>query len=103
MVNSGMFICRNCFAMSKNIGQIFQTNFPRATYNIMDNKKIGTGKAEAAHNSNHNVIEVMKPFVSFGVKALTLLGSVLVHIVKNIPKPHDHKQAPKKNDKVIKI
>jgi hypothetical protein len=69
---------------------------------IMDSKKIGTGKAEATHNSNHNVIEVMKPFVNYGVKALTLLGSVLVHIVKSIPKPHDQ-PAPRKNDKVIKI
>jgi hypothetical protein len=69
----------------------------------MDSKKIGTGKAEATHDSKHNVIEVMKPFVIFGVKALTLLGSVLVHIVKSIPRPHDHKPAPKKNDKVIKI
>jgi hypothetical protein len=73
------------------------------TYNIMDDKKIGTGKAEATRNSNHNLIEVMKPFVSFGVKALTLLGSVLVHIVKSIPRPHDHKPASKKNNKVIKI
>jgi hypothetical protein len=69
----------------------------------MNNKKIGTGKAEAVRNSSHNVIEVMKPFVIFGVKALAVLGSVLVHIVKNIPKPHDHKQAPGKNNKVIKI
>lgn len=69
----------------------------------MDSKKIGTGKAEATRSSDHDVIEVMKPFVSFGVKALGLLGSVLVHIVKNIPKPHDHKPAPKKDDKVIKI
>jgi hypothetical protein len=87
----------------KTLDKIFKQISLSTTYNIMEDKKIGTGKAEATHNSNHNVIEVMKPFVSFGVKALTLLGSVLVHIVKNIPKPQDHKQAPKKNGKVIKI
>ena len=69
----------------------------------MDNKKIETGKAEATPNSGHNIVEVMKPFVKFGVKALGLLGSVLVHIVKSIPRPDDHKQAPNKNDRVIKI
>ena len=69
----------------------------------MDNRKIGTGKAQAAPRSSHSLIHVMKPFVGFGVKALTLLGSVLVHIVKNIPKPDDHKQPQNKNEKVIKI
>jgi hypothetical protein len=70
---------------------------------IMNNKKIETGKAEATPNNGHNIVEVMKPFVKFGVKALGLLGSVLIHIVKSIPRPDDHKQAPKKNDRVIKI
>ncbi|MBD1394483.1 hypothetical protein [Mucilaginibacter glaciei] len=68
----------------------------------MQQKKIGRGKAEAAKNNDNGLIETMKPFVTFGVKALAVLGSALVHIVKNIPKPEDHRPA-NKNDKVIKI
>jgi len=68
----------------------------------METKKIGTNKAEAVKANEHNVIEVMKPFVTFGVKALGLLATTLVHIVKNIPKPDSHKPASK-NDRIIKI
>jgi hypothetical protein len=67
----------------------------------MENKKIGTGKAEATHHTSHNAVEVMKPFVTFGVKALGLLATALVHIVKNVPKPDDNKAQG--NNKVIKI
>ena len=65
------------------------------------NKKIGTSK-EATPDVLHDTVQVMKPLVKFSIKALGLLGTVLVHIVKNIPKP-DSGKAPSKNDKVIKI
>ena len=68
----------------------------------MTNKKIGTGKTTVKHDDGHGVVEVMKPFVTFGVKAMTLLGSALVHIVKNVPKPDNHTSRSKK-DKIIKI
>jgi len=67
----------------------------------MENKKIGSGKAQPTHDAGHNVLEAVKPFAVFGAKALGVLASALVHIVKNIPKPDDYKKA--KNDKVIKI
>lgn len=68
----------------------------------MDNKKIGSGKSQATRQTNqHSVIEVMKPFVYFGVKAMAVLGTALIHIVKNIPKPDIHKA--NKGGKVIKI
>jgi hypothetical protein len=66
-----------------------------------DNIKIGTSK-ESAPDVLHNTMQVMKPLVKFSIKALGLLGTVLVHIVKNIPKPDTHK-TPRGNDKVIKI
>ena len=68
----------------------------------MANKKIGTAKQEVNHDATHGVIQTMKPFVNFGVKALTVLGTALVYIVKNIPKPEANK--PKsKSTRVIKI
>ena len=45
---------------------------------------------------------VMKPFVRFSVKALKLIAHSLIFIVKQIPKPDEHKPAGKR-DKVIKI
>lgn len=66
-----------------------------------DNKKIGTGN-NTTPDVLHDTVQVMKPLVKFSIKALGLLGTVLVHIVKNIPKP-DSVKAPSKNDKVIKI
>ncbi|WP_374951459.1 hypothetical protein [Mucilaginibacter sp.] len=68
----------------------------------MEPKKIGKGKADATHHNANNIVEVMKPFVGFGIKAIAVLGSALVHIVKNIPKPADEKQ-PVKSNRVIKI
>jgi len=46
---------------------------------------------------------IMKPFVHFSIKALRVLAHALIFIVKNIPKPDDHKPVAKKNDKIIKI
>ncbi|TSD67483.1 hypothetical protein FFF34_008850 [Inquilinus sp. KBS0705] len=67
----------------------------------MERKKIGTNKAAVKHSEGHGVIEVMKPFVHFGVKAMAFLGSALVHIVKNVPKPDS--KPTRKNNKIIKI
>jgi len=50
----------------------------------------------------HDTWTVMKPFVHFSVKALQVLAHALIFIVKNIPKPDEHKPHSK-NDKVIKI
>ena len=65
-------------------------------------KKIGKHKTDvqAPHN---NAWEIMKPFVHFGVKATGLIASTLITIVKNIPKPADHKKTTGKGNKIIKI
>jgi len=47
--------------------------------------------------------EVMKPFVHFAFKAITVIGSVMFAIVKLIPKALEHKPQERKNDKIIKI
>jgi hypothetical protein len=47
----------------------------------------------------HDTWTVMKPFVHFSIKAMKVIAHALIFIVKNIPKPDDHK----KSDKVIKI
>jgi hypothetical protein len=47
--------------------------------------------------------EVMKPFVHFAFKAITVIGSVMFAIVKMIPKALEHKPEERKNDKIIKI
>jgi hypothetical protein len=69
-----------------------------ATHNV---KKIG--KQETEVQTVHSVWEVMKPFVHFGLKATGLIANTLITIVKNIPKPDNHKQPQHKNDKIIKI
>ncbi|HEY8781680.1 MAG TPA: hypothetical protein VIM16_08710 [Mucilaginibacter sp.] len=50
----------------------------------------------------HETWTVMKPLVRFSIKALQAIAHALIFIVKNIPKPEDHKPRSK-NDKVIKI
>jgi len=68
-------------------------------------KRIGTNKRAAVATRMHTLQDtwrVMKPFVRFSVKAIKLLGQSLIFIVKNIPKPEEHKHEGK-NDKVIKI
>jgi hypothetical protein len=45
---------------------------------------------------------VMKPFVHFSIKAMKVIAHALIFVVKNIPKPEEHKPASKSN-KVIKI
>jgi hypothetical protein len=69
-----------------------------ATSNV---KEIGKGNTEV--KPAHSTWEVMKPFVHFGLKATGLIASMLITIVKNIPKPCKHKQPEYKNDTVIKI
>ena len=68
-------------------------------------KKIGkrTEKEQVSPmDSLHDTWTVMKPFVHFSIKAARVLAHALILIVKNIPKPEEHK--PKsKNDRVIKI
>ena len=68
-------------------------------------KKIGTQPAKntVTHlDTLHDTWKVMKPLVHFSVKAMQVIGHSLVFIVKNIPKPDDHK--PKaESDKIIKI
>jgi len=68
-------------------------------------KKIGRNQAEDKkgtylHKDNW---EVMKPFVHFSVKAITVIGSALVVIVKHAPKALEHKPEEKKKDRIIKI
>jgi len=73
-----------------------------ATHNT---QKIGTRPAQktvSKLDTLHDTWTVVKPFVHFSIKALQIIGRGLIFIVKNIPKPDDHK--PKaKNDRVIKI
>lgn len=65
-------------------------------------KKIGKHEAEV-QPAHSNAWDVMKPFVHFGVKATGLIAHTLIAIVKNIPKPADHKKKTDKNDKIIRI
>ncbi len=68
-------------------------------------KKIGKRpavKPVSRMDTLHDTWTVMKPFVHFSIKAMRVIAHALVFIVKNIPKPDDHK-TPRKNDKVIKI
>jgi hypothetical protein len=69
----------------------------------MEKKKIGTGKAQPTHSNNHNALEVMKPFLHFGVKAIAVIGAALVTIVRNIPKPEAEKPKNKRDGRIIKI
>jgi len=48
--------------------------------------------------------EVMKPFVRFGFKALTLIGGAMIGIIKLLPELlQHHQETPKKDTKIIKI
>ena len=65
-------------------------------------KRISKPKIKVQDTYKHNW-EVMKPFVHFSIKAISVIGHTLVAIVKNIPKPGSHKPAEHKKDKIIKI
>jgi hypothetical protein len=51
----------------------------------------------------HETWTVMKSFVHFSAKALRVLAHGLIFIVKNVPKPDEHKSSAPKDGKVIKI
>jgi hypothetical protein len=60
-------------------------------------------KQNQADTWKHNW-EVMKPFVHFGIKAMTLIGGALIGIIKLLPMLAPHKdEAPKKETRIIKI
>lgn len=69
-------------------------------------KKIGQrplSKPVSKMDTLHDTWRVMKPFVHFSIKAMQVVAYALIFIVKNIPKPNDHKPASSKSDKVIKL
>ncbi len=68
-----------------------------ATNNI---KRIGKQGSQVHHS---NAWEVMRPFVHFGVKAISAIAHTLIYIVKHIPKPDSLKPHERKSDKIIKI
>ncbi|MBK0378625.1 hypothetical protein [Mucilaginibacter segetis] len=69
-----------------------------------ENKQIGTGKAETTRQNGESLVQVMKPFVKFGVLAVGVLASALITIVKHIPKPDTGHSAKRgKDNRVIKI
>jgi len=47
--------------------------------------------------------EVMKPFVHFAFKAMTIIGRALIGIIKLLPMLAKTETPPAKNDKIIKI
>ncbi|HWZ15089.1 MAG TPA: hypothetical protein VNW95_07595 [Mucilaginibacter sp.] len=68
-------------------------------------KRIGQRPVKKRSNNIdtlHDAWHIMKPFVHFSIKAMRVIAHALIFIVKNIPKPDDHKPRSK-SDKVIKI
>lgn len=65
-------------------------------------KQLNTGKGhiEDAHHYN---FDVMKPFLKFGVNAMSAIGHTLMGIVRNIPKPQHHQEDDHRGGKIIKI
>lgn len=66
-----------------------------------DIKKLNQGKANLSQ-PHHYDLSVMKPFVKFGIGAMSAIAHTLVGIVKAIPKPHDDEHG-NKNTKIIRI
>lgn len=66
-----------------------------------DIKKLNQGKANLSQ-PHHYDLSVMKPFVKFGVGAMSAIAHTLVGIVKAIPKPH-HDDDKHDRNKIIKI
>jgi hypothetical protein len=69
-------------------------------------KQIGTKQAPEKSKGTyltHENWEVMKPFVHFAFKAITVIGATMFAIVKLIPKAIEHKPEEHKNDRIIKI
>jgi len=68
-------------------------------------KRIGQRPVKKQPNNAevlHDAWQIMKPFVHFSIKAMKVIAHAMIFIVKNIPKPDDHKPGVK-NGKVIKI
>lgn len=68
-----------------------------------DPKRIGKHDDRKTSYLTKENWEVMKPFVHFSAKALLVVGSALLAVVKFIPKALEHKPEERKNDRVIKI
>jgi hypothetical protein len=67
-------------------------------------------KIEITHTNEHPTTwrenwEVMKPFVHFAFKAMTIITSALIGIIRLLPTLTEHNRSlkVKKDDKVIKI
>lgn len=65
-----------------------------------DIKRIGKQRPKV---QGSNAWEVMRPFVHFGVKAVSAIAHTLIYIVKHIPKPDSLKPHERKSNKIIKI
>jgi hypothetical protein len=66
-------------------------------------KKYYPPKDNRTDTLRHNW-EVMKPFVKFGFKAMTLIGGALIGIIKLLPMlAPNSEEPPKKNTRIIKI
>ena len=68
-----------------------------------DTKRIGKPNTNKGTYLTKENWEVMKPFVHFAFRAITLIGSVTWAIIKYAPKLLAPKPDEHKNDKVIKI
>lgn len=67
-----------------------------------DTKQLKSSKAGVAQSGRYD-FSVMKPFVKFGIGAMSTIAHTLITIVKNIPKPHHHDDDKPGRDKIIKI
>ncbi|PTQ95004.1 hypothetical protein C8P68_106219 [Mucilaginibacter yixingensis] len=65
------------------------------------NKQLNNGKNHSA-DAHHSNLDVMKPFLKFGVGAMSAIGHTLVSIVKSVPRPHGH-QDEDNQGRVIKL
>ena len=65
------------------------------------NKQLNVGKSHAA-DTHHSNLDVMKPFLKFGVGAMNAIGHTLVSIVKSVPRPHSHQDEDNRG-RVVKL
>jgi hypothetical protein len=69
----------------------------------MANQKYIKGTKNEVQSVHRDNWEVMKPFVKFGVAALSVVGHTMFHIAKGaISLLHEHHEK-EKNDKIIKL
>jgi hypothetical protein len=71
----------------------------------MTNHPVKYNRKQTANSDTwKNNWEVMKPFVHFGFKAMTLIAGALIGIIKLLPTLAPHKdEDPKKETRIIKI